>query len=296
MSASENKPATALFKKSRRRGGGNNIRKRAAEAIDQEAPAQVQTDAGDDERRSAKPGAGRITAGQSRDGSKAEDSPAVSEPARAVEYHYKRGQDATRTVENEKATEQAAKRQKTGNVTAAGDEQGIYKGLAAYESRIKDDPGAKKTGPFKAPTNVRSTSVFDYQPNVCKDYKETGFCGYGDSCVFLHDRGTYKTGWQLEKEFEESQQGVQRDNEKLWKVDASDDEADKKEEELPFACLICRKPFVKPVGTKCGHYFCEKCALSNYRKTPKCFACGAATGGAFRRAKNIEARLEQQNE
>lgn len=24
---------------------------------------------------------------------------------------------------------------------------------------------------------------------VCKDYKETGRCGYGDSCVFMHDRG-----------------------------------------------------------------------------------------------------------
>ena len=63
------------------------------------------------------------------------------------------------------------------------------------------------------------SSRFDYQPNVCKDYKETGYCGYGglsqcllfrlcwltfplDSCIYLHDRGDYKTGWQLEKEWE----------------------------------------------------------------------------------------------
>jgi hypothetical protein len=26
----------------------------------------------------------------------------------------------------------------------------------------------------------------------CKDYKETGRCGYGDSCKFMHDRGDYK--------------------------------------------------------------------------------------------------------
>lgn len=25
-------------------------------------------------------------------------------------------------------------------------------------------------------------SRFDYQPDICKDYKETGRCGYGDSC------------------------------------------------------------------------------------------------------------------
>ena len=54
-------------------------------------------------------------------------------------------------------------------------------------------------GPMKAPTFLRATSRFDYQPDICKDYKETGFCGYGDNCKFLHDRGDYKSGWQMEK-------------------------------------------------------------------------------------------------
>lgn len=40
---------------------------------------------------------------------------------------------------------------------------------------------------------------FDYQPDICKDYKETGFCSYGDSCKFMHDRGDYKSGWELER-------------------------------------------------------------------------------------------------
>lgn len=43
------------------------------------------------------------------------------------------------------------------------------------------------------------TVRFDYQPDICKDYKETGFCGYGDSCKFVHDRGDYKSGWELDK-------------------------------------------------------------------------------------------------
>ncbi|KAI8322563.1 hypothetical protein GQ54DRAFT_297282 [Martensiomyces pterosporus] len=173
------------------------------------------------------------------------------------------------------------------------DEPGIYRGLKGYSSRLKAGEGSKKTGPVRAPANVRSTSVFDYQPNVCKDYKETGYCGYGDSCIFLHDRGTYKTGWQLEKEYEEAQQqqGTQRDNPNLWKVELSDDEQaseNSADSSLPFACLICRKPFTKPIVTKCRHYFCEECALAHYRKTPKCFACGAATAGAFKRAKGLE--------
>ncbi|KVI04330.1 Zinc finger, CCCH-type [Cynara cardunculus var. scolymus] len=36
---------------------------------------------------------------------------------------------------------------------------------------------------------------FDYQRDVCKDYKQTGYCGYGESCKFLHDYGDYKSGW-----------------------------------------------------------------------------------------------------
>ena len=37
--------------------------------------------------------------------------------------------------------------------------------------------------------HIRATVRMDYQPDLCKDYKETGYCGYGDSCKFLHDRG-----------------------------------------------------------------------------------------------------------
>ncbi|KAJ1952956.1 hypothetical protein IWQ62_006102, partial [Dispira parvispora] len=36
--------------------------------------------------------------------------------------------------------------------------------------------------------------------------------------------------------------------------------------------------------TKCGHYFCEKCALTRFKKTPKCYACNAPTGGLFNTA------------
>ncbi len=36
------------------------------------------------------------------------------------------------------------------------------------------------------------------------------------------------------------------------------------DDDLPFACLICRKPWGEakdPVVTRCKHYFCESCAL-----------------------------------
>ncbi|KAJ2104437.1 RNA-splicing factor [Coemansia sp. S142-1] len=216
-----------------------------------------------------------------------------------VTYHYKTAMDSTRSVEYDAPSGTSSgllPAADSTDVAASTDGETLYKGKKGYSSRIQAHEGSRKAGPFKAPSNVRATSVFDYQPNLCKDYKETGYCGYGDSCIFLHDRSTSKTGWQLEKEFEEAQQGVQRDNPKLWQVESdSDNEASSGKagrkkgstEELPFACLICREPFTKPVVTKCQHYFCEACALAQYRKTPKCFACGAATAGVFKQAKNL---------
>ncbi|KAJ1918220.1 RNA-splicing factor [Tieghemiomyces parasiticus] len=161
---------------------------------------------------------------------------------------------------------------------------------AARESTI----GSKgKAGPIKAPAHLRVTSRFDYQPDVCKDYKETGFCGYGDSCIFIHDRGDYKSGWQLEKEWEEEQAKKKReaeydflllDPEQATELGDGPPSSDDDDDDLPFACLICRKEFTKPVVTKCGHYFCQKCALARFKKTPKCYACNAPTGGIFNTA------------
>jgi RING finger protein 113A len=54
-------------------------------------------------------------------------------------------------------------------------------------------------GPQRVSQFVRTTIRVDYQPDICKDYKETGFCSYGDTCKFLHDRGDYKSGWEIDR-------------------------------------------------------------------------------------------------
>jgi RING finger protein 113A len=72
----------------------------------------------------------------------------------------------------------------------------VYRGLNNYTQFYKKKDtvsgnagsGTNAVGPMRAPTNIRSTVRWDYQPDICKDYKETGFCGFGDSCKFLHDR------------------------------------------------------------------------------------------------------------
>ncbi|CAG8641226.1 524_t:CDS:2, partial [Racocetra fulgida] len=72
---------------------------------------------------------------------------------------------------------------------------------------------AEEAGPIRAPINIRVTSRFDYQPDICKDYK-----------------GDYKSGWQLEREWEEMQGKIRQDKSEF--LIESSDESD---EELPFA-------------------------------------------------------------
>lgn len=86
-------------------------------------------------------------------------------------------------------------------------------------------------------------------------------------------------GWQLDKLAAEPQKNA----------DEAESDSDS-DEDIPFACLICRKPYTDPVVTRCGHYFCSSCAIKRFAKTPKCLACNAPTGGIFNRADKIIAK------
>jgi RING finger protein 113A len=57
-------------------------------------------------------------------------------------------------------------------------------------------------GPVRAPAFIRNTTRVDYNPELCKPFYETGHCGFGDTCIFIHDRSDYKSGWQLDLEYE----------------------------------------------------------------------------------------------
>lgn len=182
---------------------------------------------------------------------------------------------------------------------------GTYKGASSYQNFIQKNPNApsRQVGPIKAPTNIRTITVTDFAPDVCKDYKQTGFCGFGDSCKFLHAREDYKQGWELDKDWEIGTKGKKPSGgtkissaSKTDDDDANSDAEDAKLEGIPFACIVCKKPYTNPIITKCGHYFCEACALQRYRKNPACAACGAGTGGVFNGAKGLKKLLERKKE
>mmetsp|Transcript_8365 Transcript_8365/g.25985 ORF Transcript_8365/g.25985 Transcript_8365/m.25985 type:complete len:342 (+) Transcript_8365:71-1096(+) len=187
------------------------------------------------------------------------------------------------------------------------DETKLYAGAAAYKSYVKVDEsrigGNKYTGtkgPIRAPQFVRNTCRFDYQPDVCKDYKDTGFCGYGDSCKFMHDRGNFKTGWQLEAEYKR-QKERDKEREMLGKLgDNSDEERERDkfrvapdDDNLPFACHLCRGPFRDPMQTLCHHFFCASCAQTHFRTAgSRCPVCNKQTSGVLNAATKLRAKAK----
>lgn len=180
---------------------------------------------------------------------------------------------------------------------------GSTRSFSKPESLIEKDANApeRKVGPQKSSSNVRTITMVDYTPDVCKDYKQTGFCGFGDGCKFLHAREDYAAGWKLDKEWEMSNKGKNPSG----TVVASANRDGKKDEDdidltmlekIPFACVICKQPYKSPIITKCGHYFCESCALKRYRKDPTCAICSAKTYGVFNGAKNLQKLLAKKKE
>ncbi|SJK86617.1 RING finger protein 113A [Babesia microti strain RI] len=209
----------------------------------------------------------------------------------------------------------------------------VYRGKGAYrpaitmeESSIAASKYTGLYGPVRASTtNVRSTLRIDYQPDICKDYKETGYCGFGDTCKFLHDRSDYKSGWQIEKEWNEQQKlkqqklnaklerfkrgqmGEDLDSEAEECISSSDEITDDDLEdeitpavkkmirkcrkiELPYACLECKRFWkleMHPVKLSCGHYFCQDCAVKSYQQYGKCNKCGFTLDGIMNEAQKL---------
>lgn len=210
--------------------------------------------------------------------------------------HITANDDATKTSNwyvNDKATADSAR--KPSPPPSKDDDElddGTYKGSAKYSNFIQKHPdrSGAQVGPVKASTNVRTITVIDFAPDVCKDYKQTGFCGFGDSCKFLHAREDYKQGWQLDKEWEK----VGKDK-KPSQTTGPEDEEEKLLESIPFKCILCKEDYKRPVVTVCGHYFCERCAMERYMKGKKktCANCGKDTRGTFNVAKKLNELLDK---
>ena len=94
---------------------------------------------------------------------------------------YREGRDQALGLpldqEGDEAAEILAKRQRKDKVVDEEDtpEDGLYRGQKAYTSHIKKNqevPKAMRMGPQRASgSTIRTVTIVDYQPDVCKDYK-----------------------------------------------------------------------------------------------------------------------------
>jgi len=214
---------------------------------------------------------------------------------------------ATRTAEYHPANNKDAAAAATANDAT------VVAQNAALPSLQSQPSNPFHAGPLRATTFVRTTARFDYQPDICKDYKETGFCGFGDTCIYLHDRGDSKSGWQMEAEYEEKKKreeerkgremerfmnsmmcGEIKDDAVKTKSNAEgddhfgntqkdDDNNNTNNDGIPYACHICRGPFQSPVVTTCGHYYCESCMQRRIREEnlTTCPICQKDTHGVL---------------
>ena len=87
-----------------------------------------------------------------------------------------------------------------------------YRAGFRREHTIASEKGGGAHGPMRASSNVRMTFIMDYKPDICKDYKETGFAGtvthanFCTTAVTTSTDGSW-TGVGAEREGEERGHG-----------------------------------------------------------------------------------------
>lgn len=181
----------------------------------------------------------------------------------------------------------------------------LYRGQNAYaiyaDKSERDLSNYKVTGslgPMRVNTNIKAISQIDYARGICKDYKNAGVCGYGDGCIFMHDRGDYKSSWEIDEELKKKEhkrqlmlkKGLCPEEEEKKASQANESKAQRENGELK--CPICCKMLENPVSTICNHNFCQSCALQHYATSKLCFICKKRLEGIFNVNHQLTAKLK----
>lgn len=171
----QQQPTAPLIKKKRPRGGAQQRLTRATDfkiQTDERDAKELNDDEEDDEQIAADLASykrARITAKQMSGG-----------VTLASTKRINGGTESTKESGVRLGDGYAASRE----LRASDDDQGATAVNRLEVERQAEMKQMKKTsvllaGPVKGSVNVRVSGRFDFQPDICKDYYETGFCGYG---------------------------------------------------------------------------------------------------------------------
>ena len=169
----------------------SNFRKRPSTppAADSDSSAYSSSDDGEGRRvKRRRKAAGVVTSSEVKSKARQEDLETLKYSADRS-AHIESSNDATKqsnwfdeSITNETTTSHLLGTTRAHQGPSSDVSQGAtYKGTSNYQTFIQKNPNApsKQVGPVKAPTNIRTITVTDFAPDVCKDYKQTGFCGFG---------------------------------------------------------------------------------------------------------------------
>ncbi|GME74892.1 unnamed protein product [Ambrosiozyma monospora] len=62
-----------------------------------------------------------------------------------------------------------------------------------YSGRLKQINATSAVALKPNPKHIKVSTTMDFQADVCKDFLKNGYCGFGDTCKFLHYRDAFHT-------------------------------------------------------------------------------------------------------
>ena len=90
------------------------------------------------------------------------------------------GDEAEALLAKRRRSERRAAGEPEDEDEAGGADDGLYRGQKAYAAHIRknqETPKAMRVGPQRASgSTIRTVTIVDYQPDVCKDYKGASYC------------------------------------------------------------------------------------------------------------------------